>query len=600
MIITFNIIILLLVVTATIIMFALEYVPMEVTALTAMGALLLFGVISPDEAISGFSNKAVIIIASMFILSRALSKTGFLEVFADRVYKLFGGRKWTTVFSFLSIVSVVSGFINNTAAVAIFIPVAIQLCQKFRISPTKLLLPLSYAAIFGGTLTLIGTSTNLVVSAVMEDNGISPFKMFEFSKLGLIFLVVGLLYNMIIVRWFMPSRSILSSLARKYRLGRFLTEFQIGSDSSLVGKSFSELELSKKYDIQLYMIIRDGVRSRFNLKNMALKAGDVFLIQINANTIMRFKEELNVLLLSDVKMTQQELTGQNHVIVEAVVSHGSGLIGKTLQEFDFRQRFNSFVLAIRRHRVDLMEKIAHIRLKFSDTLLVMVPKGRLESLKATKDLIVLEELDIHLRYERYWWLSILVIPLIMILAAMDIIPLIKGVVLGVVLLLILRTISIQDAYESINWPVIFLIAALVPVGTAIQTTHTDMIIGKAIIYLGELITKAETPNYRVYVSIIYFAAFFLSAFISNTAIAIVMTPVGIALANALGIDARPFLVAIAFGASTSFMTPMGYQTNLMVYGPGQYKFWDYVKVGFPLTLIFWGMATYFIPKFWSF
>ncbi len=568
--------------------------------MAAMGCLLLTGVITPEQAIEGFSNKAVVTIGCMFVISRSLSQTGFLEVFADKVYKSIGENRWLTIFIFFLTISLISGFINNTAAVAIFIPLAINLCQKFHISPTRVLLPLSYAAIFGGTLTLVGTSTNLVVSAVMEQEGMQPFRMFEFTKLGIIFMLIGLAYNMIIARWMLPTRSILSSLARKYRLGRYLTEFRVSTDSPLIGRTHDDERLGEKYDLQLYMIIRDGVRYRFNLKSMEIRAGDIFLVHIDINSMVRFKEDLKMLLLSDVKMTHQELAGKNHVIVEAIISQGSALIGKSLQQFDFRSRTSGFVLAIRRHGENLMQKIAHIRLKFSDTLLVLIPKDRLDMIRNSNDLILVEELDLNLRYERYWWLSIVIIPFIMILAAMNVIPLVKGAVLGVILLLILRTMSVQDAYNSISWPVIFLIAALVPVGTAIRSTGADVIIGKAIISLGDMILGPDGEGYTVYLSILYLASFFLSAFISNTAIAIVMTPIAIALGNSLGIDSRPLLVAVAFGASASFMTPMGYQTNLMVYGPGQYRFWDFVKAGLPLTLIFWGIATYFIPRYWSF
>ena len=214
-----------------VVFFVMEILPIEVTAMGAIGLLLLFDVLSWQEAISGFSNPAVITIGAIFIMSRALVKTGFLEVFADFLAKKGGNRKWLTIFIFLLTVSIISGFINNTAAVAIFIPLAIDLCQRFRISPTKILLPLSYAAIFGGTLTLIGTSTNLIVSSVMEEFNMTPFSMFEFTKLGVIFLVLGTLYNLIISKWFMPSRSIISSLTRKYHMGSFLTEFKIDRKS---------------------------------------------------------------------------------------------------------------------------------------------------------------------------------------------------------------------------------------------------------------------------------------------------------------------------------------------------------------------------------
>ena len=578
----------------------MEILPLEVTAMGAIGILLLFDVLTWQEAISGFSNPAVVTIGAIFIMSRALVKTGFLEVFADFLVKKGGKRKWLTMFIFLLTVSIISGFINNTAAVAIFIPLAIDLCQRFHISPTKVLLPLSYAAIFGGTLTLIGTSTNLVVSSIMEDLNLAPFSMFEFTKLGIIFLILGTLYNMVISKWFMPSRSIISSLTRKYHMGSFLTEFKVAEESPLIGYSYNEMDISKTYNLEVYKIIRESKNIRFNLQNVIIREGDIFLVQINVKDMLKFKVDMKVLLLSDVKMNQAELTGKNHVIVEGIISQQSSLIGKTLQEFDFRNRFGSFVLAVKHQRELLREKVAHIRLRFSDTLLIMVPKERLEMLRTSNDLIVLEELDIHLRYERYWWFSILVIPAVMLLAAFGVIPIVKAAVLGAILLLVMRTLSIQDAYESISWSVIFLIASLVPLGIAIQKTNLDEVTGNLIIAVGTLIGGVENVNPVIILAVLYGVTFVLSAFISNAAVAVMITPIGIMLASILNVDPRPLLVAICFGASCSFMTPMGYQTNMMVFGPGQYRLKDFFQMGIPLTLIFWVTAVYCIPKFWPF
>ena len=583
-----------------VVFFVMEILPIEVTAMGAIGILLLFDVLTWQEAISGFSNPAVITIGAIFIMSRALVKTGFLEVFADFLAKKGGNHKWLTIFIFLLTVSIISGFINNTAAVAIFIPLGIDLCQRFRISPTKVLLPLSYAAIFGGTLTLIGTSTNLVVSSIMEEMNMAPFSMFEFTKLGLIFLVLGTLYNMIISKWFMPSRSIISSLTRKYHMGSFLTEFKVGEDSPLIGNAYKDLDISQKYNLQVYKIIRDSENIRFNLQNIIIREGDIFLVHINVKDMLKFKDEMKVLLLTDVKMNVAELTGKNHVIVEGLVSQQSALIGKTLQEFDFRNRYGSFVLAVKRQRELLRDKIAHIRLKFSDTLLIMVPKERLEILRTSNNLIVLEELDIHLRYERYWWFSILVIPAVMLLAAFGVIPIVKAAILGAILLLVMRTLSIQDAYESISWSVIFLIASLVPMGIAIQKTNLDEVTGNLIIGIGTLIGGGEGLDPVIILAVLYGVTFILSAFISNVAVAVMLTPIGIMLATILNVDPRPFLVAICFGASCSFMTPMGYQTNMMVFAPGQYRLKDFFQMGIPLTLVFWITAVYWIPRFWAF
>jgi len=587
-------------------MFSLEWAPFEVTAFAAVGILLLFNIITPEQAVSGFSNKAVITIAAMFVLSRAIEKTGFLEVFADKLYTYGGNHKWLTIFIFLLTVALISGFINNTASVAIFIPLATNLCQKFKISPSKLLLPLSYAAIFGGTLTLIGTSTNLVVSSFMEEHvsnvypdGISPFSMFEFTKLGIIFLIVGIFYVLFASKWLLHSRAIISSLTRKYHLGPFFTEFKVGPDSPLVGNAIKDLEISKQYELEIYMIIRDKKRIRKGLNSIIIQENDILMAHVAVNKMMRFSEEMNMLLLSDVKMTQKELTGKNHVIVEAIVSQYSNMIGQTFKSYNFRNMFDGIVLAVRRQRETLREKIGKIILRFSDTLLILIPKGKLEDLRNSSDLIVLEELKITLKYERYWWLSILVIPVIMGLASFGIVPIMKGSLLGVIILLVLKSISIHDVYESLNLQVIFLIAALLPIGHAITSTGTDKLLADFIYSISNNIENSNF-KFRILVGVIYLLSMVLSAFISNTAIGVVMTPIAISISEIFMVDPRPFLIAVCFGASASFLTPMGYQTNLMVFGPGRYKFIDFIKAGLPLSIIYWILAFYFIPIFWPF
>ncbi len=625
-------IILLIVISFAIFFFISEVLPLEVTALAAVGLLVLFDIIDVQSAISGFSNNAVITIGGIFIISRSLVKTGFLEVLARFLYKLGGNNPWLTIIIFLFTVSIISGFINNTAAVAIFIPVVFKLCHNFHISPTKILLPLSFAAILGGTLTLIGTSTNLVVSSVMEDkyehfidqnnnqkwdqgeefydsnnnqvwDKLEPISMFEFSKLGLIFIFVGTIYVSIISRWFLPSRAITTSLTQKYHVQKYLTEFRIPSNSKLVGKSFNYMNTSKTYGFQAYKIIRDKQELIYNLNSTIINKDDIIIGQINLGELIRFKEEMGILLLSDVKINQNELMGENFILVEGLITHQSSIIGKTLNDYDFKHRFSSFVLAIKRQKELLREKIAHIKLKFSDTVLIMVPKKKLSTLKQSQDFIVLEELDIHLRYQQYWWLSIIVIPAIMLLSSFSIIPIVKGVLLGTILLLVLKVISIQDAYESIDWSVIFLIAALIPLGNAIIETDAHLTISNFINNLTSWIKVYFTLNnhnyYIVIISVLYFLSMIFSSFLSNAAVAIVFTPIAIALGNQLGIvDPRPLVFAVCLGASNSFLTPIGYQTNMMVYAPGEYKFSDFMKVGLPLSIIFWIMATILIPLFW--
>ena len=596
---------LLLVITFMIIFFIFEILPMEVTALATIGMLWFLNIITIEEAISGFGNKAVVTIGAIFIISRSLVKTGFLEVFTDYLYRFAGNWKWFSFSIFFILVSIISGFINNTAAVAIFIPLAINLCQRFHISPTKILLPLSYAAIFGGTLTLIGTSTNLIVNSYLEANNLETFRMFEFTKLGIIFLVIGTIYNLIISRWILPSRAITTSLTQKYHMRTFLTEFKIKKESLLNNSSVKEQNITKLFDFQILKIIRNQDEIINNLRFFTLKAEDIIICKINIKDIIKFKTQFDLLLLSEIKMNQQELAGDNYVLVEGLIPENSNLIRKTIGSIDFRNNFGSFVLAIKRQTELLRDKVAHIQLKFSDTLLIMVPKNKLDELRMSDDLIVLEELDIHLRYQKYWWLSIIIFPLIMILTSFNKLSIVEATVIGAIILLVLKSISIEEAYESINWPVIFLIALLVPIGLAMEKTGTGNYLSMWIIEISNYIGPTPEAQAIRVVSILYFITFVISAFVSNAAVAIILSPLAIILGQYFYVNyaidpTRALLMSVCFGASASFMTPIGYQTNLMVFAPGQYKFKDFIYVGLPLTLVFWGIASYYIPLFWPF
>ena len=587
----------LLIIAGALILFIFEVFPMDVTALTLLTVLLVTGYLDLTEAISGFSNQAVLTVAAMFILSQALVKTGFVEVLGDRLSSL-GRRSWIGIAMFLLTTSIFSGFINNTAAVAIFIPLAVHLAQKFQISPSKLLIPLSFAGIYGGMITLIGSSTNLLVSAMVEDRGFAPLGMFEFAAMGLVFLVAGTGYNVWIVPRILPSRAAVSSLTRKYHMSPYLTEFEIAEGSPLIGSTCFDRGVNEKYDITILSIIRGDIRFETNIRNLGLNQGDILLARGTLENFVRFREEEKALLLTDTKMSQSELTSGESVIVEGLVPQGSELIGKSVKDVDFRNKFRAFVLAIRREGKTLREKIARIPLHFADALLIFVPKSRLDSLMASPDLALMHEHDIRIHKVKFWWLAIGVIPLIMMVAALGLTHILQAALIGTVVLLVLRGITIQEAYRSVNWSVIILIAAFVPVGIAVERSGTAALIGSSIAIFGNSFPMSLAPYAAL--SLLYLVAVGLTSVLSNNAAAIVLVPVSFAVAHELGVDPRPFVFALCFGASTAFMTPLGYQTNLMVYGPGQYRFSDFVRAGTPLNLIFWVLGTVFIPLFWPF
>ena len=579
------------------ILFIKEIFPIDVTALALLAILLATDLLTIEEAISGFSNQAVLTVGLMFILSSALVKTGFLEVVADRLSS--GNRApWATITLFLIITSISSAFINNTAAVAIFIPLALHLSGRLNISPSKLLIPLSYAGIYGGTITLIGTSTNLLVNSIAVDNGIAAFTMFEFSRMGLIFLIFGTLYTAFIVPKILPARVGVSSLTQNYRLSPYLTEMKIDSASPLTGSSLTKRQIGKNYGVDILAVIRGDFRFDSDFRNLTLKAGDILLVHGTLEHFIELRDKESMLLLTDMKIDQSELLGTESTIVEGLVTQGSELIGSTLRDLDFRNTYDGFVVAVRREEKTLRERVSRIPLQFADTLLIFLPKNRINSLSNQNGLAILQELDLNIHKVRFWWLSIAVIPLIMITAAMGWMNILEAALIGTVILLLARSISIQEAYRAINWSVIVLIAAFVPVGIAMERSGAADIVASSIIRGGNLFSADIAPFASL--SLLYLVAAILTASLSNNTAAIVLVPVALAISQQLGIDPRGMLLAVCFGASTSFMTPMGYQTNLMVYGPGRYQFKDFLIAGLPLNLAFWVLASIYIPKFWPF
>ena len=596
---TIDIAIVLFVIFLAFVLFLTEFFPIDVTALTVLGILLLTGLITPTESIMGFSNPAVIIIATLFVLSTTLQKSGILEYFVLSLNKLATHSLTLGLIVFLIAIALTSSIVNNTAIVAIFMPITIRLAQKYKLSPSKLLIPLSYAAILGGTLTLVGTSTNLLVNSIMQNYGdIKPLGMFEFTKFGVLTLIVGLIYIVTMGNRLLPSRTVTSSLTKSYHLGGYLTEMKISKESPLVDRTCMERSLNHNYDIIVLDILRNSKLITSNIRNTKLKEGDILFIRGSVDSFLRLKTIEKLSMLTDEKLNQSELVQENNVLVECLLTNKSELIGTSLMAANFRRRFGSFVLAIRREGTIIRKKLAYIILRAYDTLLVYGSREKVQEMASTGDFIILEELETSLKKHKLWWLSSILIIAVMLLSALGIVPILKGAIIAVVILLTLKVISPVEAYNSIHWQVIVLIATLIPLGYAIQTSGTADWIGNNIIILVRLFPDQMQP--RMLLALIYLLTIILTETSSNAATAIIVTPIAIVSSINLGLDPRPFIFAVCFAASASFITPIGYQTNLMVYGPGGYKFKDFIRVGFPLSVIIWILGIIFIPVFWPF
>ena len=582
------------------VLFISELFPIDVTALLVLGLLLILGLVSPAESLAGFSNPAVMTIACLFVMSYALQKSHILEYVIISVNKLIDKSRVIGMIAYLFCIGIASAVVNNTAIVAIFMPVTIRLADKYKISPSKVLIPLSYAAILGGTLTLVGTSTNLIVNSILVDTsgGTVSLGMLEFAKFGIIKFVIGLVYIFTIGYKLLPTRVAKSSSIEDYSLDGYLTEFRVNENSPLCGKTLLDRKINENYDVIVLDVLRGGEIITSNLRGLPLQKDDVLFVKGSFDNFQRLKEIENLALLTDEKLTQEELEQENHILAECLVTDNSELIGQTLQDANFRRTFGSFVLAIRREGEVIRRKLAHFILKPFDTLLVYGPKDRISQLASKEGFIVLGKADANLDSHPLWWLSIVTILCAVGLAIFKVVPIVVGVILGVITLLLARVITPNEAYSSIHWQVIVVIAAFLPMGVAIQRTGLDVMIGNGIGSIVNLFPEHLIPYFLL--AIIYLITMILTEIASNAATAIIMTPITLTLAASFGFDPKPFIFAVCYAASASFITPVGYQTNLMVYGPGGYRYSDYIKVGLPLGIILWIVSVMVIPMIWPF
>ena len=582
------------------VLFISELFPIDVTALLVLGLLLILGLVSPAESLAGFSNPAVMTIACLFVMSYALQKSHILEYVIISVNKLIDKSRVIGMIAYLFCIGIASAVVNNTAIVAIFMPVTIRLADKYKISPSKVLIPLSYAAILGGTLTLVGTSTNLIVNSILIDTsgGTVSLGMLEFAKFGIIKFVIGLIYIFTIGYKLLPTRVAKSSSIEDYSLDGYLTEFRVNENSPLCGKTLLDRKINENYDVIVLDVLRGGEIITSNLRGLPLQKDDVLFVKGSFDNFQRLKEIENLALLTDEKLTQEELEQENHILAECLVTDNSELIGQTLQDANFRRTFGSFVLAIRREGEVIRRKLAHFILKPFDTLLVYGPKDRISQLASKEGFIVLGKADANLDSHPLWWLSIVTILCAVGLAIFKVVPIVVGVILGVITLLLARVITPNEAYSSIHWQVIVVIAAFLPMGVAIQRTGLDVMIGNGIGSIVNLFPEHLIPYFLL--AIIYLITMILTEIASNAATAIIMTPITLTLAASFGFDPKPFIFAVCYAASASFITPVGYQTNLMVYGPGGYRYSDYIKVGLPLGIILWIVSVMVIPMIWPF
>ncbi len=579
------IILTLTVLVVALVAFVAEWLPVDLTALCVAIVLILLGLVTPEEGIAGFSNSATVTVMAMFVLSAGITRTGVIQVIRDRLLVWGGKNPHQQVFVLGALVGPISAFINNTAVVAIFLPIVEDWCKKQKISPSKLLIPLSYATVLAGMITVVGTSTNILASGISAKLGYGEFSLFQFTALGLVTFLAGLIYLTIFAPKLLPNRKSSTGefLEDDYGSKVYLSEVIITPRSNLIGQTLSQSGLQRKFNFDVLELIRNKVHLYQPLADKVLNAGDILIVHSSREELLKIKDERGLEIFADVKFQKGDIestitTGEEK-LAEVLILSNSRLIGTTLKDLKFRQRYNATVLAIRRGSELLQGRLGKIPLKFGDLLLVQGPKQSFIGLQTTRELLVLEEKEIESLRQDKGIMALMITLLVIIIAAFDIQPILVTSLVGVVLMVITGCLKPGEVYGSIRWDIIFLLAGLIPLGTAMDNSGTTKWLADNLVAIG-----GNLSGFWILV-FFYLITSVLTEILSNNAAVVLMIPVAVEVAKTLGLNPLAFMYAVTFAASNSYLTPIGYQTNTMVYAPGGYKFLDFTRLGAPLNLI---------------
>jgi di/tricarboxylate transporter len=570
--------------------FVRERLPPDVVAMLAFSVLLLSGILTTKEALSVFSNSGPITVACMFVLSAALERTGTIERLGAIAVRAAGQSPTRAFLVMTGSVMLASAFINNTPVVVILTPVAIVLARSLKIAPSRLLIPLSFASIFGGTTTLIGTSTNLLVNGVVVSHGLPAISMFEITAPGLIMGGLGIAYMVLVGRWLLPDRTSTSPLHGSQR--SFLAEVLIPYGSPLVGKSLAAAGLTPERGAHVVDVIRRDRSLRYSLGEVALDAGDRVVLRTKASDVMGLRETGVLVFGAREEHVIEPMSSAAAVVMEGVVGPQSRLIGYRITDLNFRRLYGVYILAIHRQGAELHGNFDEITLAFGDVLLLEGPPDGLHRLFARRVLVNLTEPSERPFRRDKAPIAIAAILSVMILAAFEVLPIDALAIAAATAVVALGCLTADEAYEAIQWRTLLLIFGMLALGMALEKT------GAAGLLVQQIVALVSGLGPVAVLSMLYLFTSVLTEVMSNNAAAILLTPIAIALAQQLGVDPRPFVMAVLFAASASFATPIGYQTNTFVYTAGGYRFADFLRIGVPLNGLMWLAASLLIPLFW--
>jgi di/tricarboxylate transporter len=580
-------------------LFATEKIPVDIVGILLVIALVGSGVLTMQEGVAGFGNDIIITIGGLFILVGGLLKTGLIDLIGRRLHKIAGNNELLLTAMIMIIAAMSAAVLKNTTTTAMLLPVVIGLAGRAGIPTSKVLMPLAFGAILGGSCTLIGTSTNLAVSGTIVRYGMEPLSMFELTRVGFFTFAAGMVYMLLFGRRMLPTRDGGgTSLADQYQIREYISELIVLPESPLVGKTLAEANINKSLELNVIGIVREGERIVAPTSEERIRRRDLLIVEGTIPDILRIKEEAGLEIRPDFYLNDEDLTNEGVELFELMVLRDSALVGRTLKGLDFRHRYSLTVMAINRHGEHFVDKLNSVRLKFGDVLLVQGSRRNIEPLVSENQTMLLEDISARgLRHhKRKWAIAAFLLFLTLSLSKVVIhveIPLAICVLAGVLLLLATKTIRHSEMYSLIDFRLLVLIACMMSFGVAMEKTGTDVFLsGYVQQYLGQLGPTAILAGF-------FLLTVLMTQPMSNQAAALVVLPVAVKTAAALGLNPRTFVIAVTYAASFSFITPLE-PACVLIYTPGRYKFMDFVKIGTILTLIVFAVTIWLVPKYWPF
>jgi di/tricarboxylate transporter len=583
----------LLILLIAIILFATEWIRMDLVSLMVLLAVALTGLVTPEEAFSGFSNPAVITVAAMFVLGAGISYTGAISTLGEHLIRMTGHNQTLMIASIMGIVAFFSAFINNIGATAVLMPIVITMARRTKLPASKLLIPLAFGSLLGGVCTLIGTPPNILINTLLQQYTGEGFQMFDFTPLGIILLFCGIGYMAFFGHKLLPERKS-GTLTEAYQVKEYITEVEILEGSPLHGKTISQSLLERELNMKVRALLRNRQKYPQPKRNRKLLSGDILFLEGNPEGILKVRKEKGLAVVQERDNPLPETSDKKIVVVEASLTTTSDMVGKTLRQERFADTHGLTVLAIWRSGAPVVRKVDHVILRFGDVLLLQGPEEKVRHLGQGHGFLVLGGVDPVSYRPRRAPIAVATIIGVILLSVTGMTPIVIAATLGSLVMIMTRCLTVKEAYDSIDWPILMLIAGTLPLGHAMQNS------GAASLLAGIIIGGVGSFGPWVVLGAVFLMTFCLTEVMSHAAAAVLVAPIAYNTAVSLGASPQPFFMAVAVAASMCFMTPISHQSNALVMGPGGYKFLDYTKVGAPLNIMVWIIATLVIPLLFPF